>query len=243
MGSISESIDTLFRFSLLLDRPGLQRRYLHSTGKAEFDSRIAHFETYDLKHVQEKLHQWKIGPKYIGDDEIETSPEALDLRTTDSILPDQNLVGLSKRLARANTKRRGQLLYWGRHPDAPPLSQIQRSIAEVETLPHRPSIVSQPTTAVPPIVPKVQASETMSQVPPSTTTIQSFSHVAVSVQLESESAAGPPRTIYTESTSGKRGSTRVPDLPKSALENPQFDCPYCHTQLQSSMMVNRLNWK
>ena len=241
--SVSESIDPLFRFSILLARPGLQRRYIHSTGKADFDPRIAHFEHYDLKHTQEKLHQWANGLKCIEDDEIETSPEILDLRTTHSILPDRNLESLSKRLARANTKRREQLIYWGRHPDLPPLSQIQKPTAEVRMLPDGPSAPPQPAAVISPRVNSSQASETATQIPPSIMTIQSFSQVAVSVQLDSESVGGPPRTIYTESTSGKQSSTRVPDIPKSALESARFDCPYCHTQLQSSAMLSRHNWK
>ncbi|RYP54418.1 hypothetical protein DL768_000789 [Monosporascus sp. mg162] len=50
-------------------------------------------------------------------------------------------------------------------------------------------------------------------------------------------------TIYAETTVGNHQSNRVPNVPKETFSDTTFKCPYCQQELQSSTMMDRLNWK
>ncbi|ORY12687.1 hypothetical protein BCR34DRAFT_287730 [Clohesyomyces aquaticus] len=243
LDDLSENIDTLFRFLQLLNRPGLHRRYVHSTGRNEFDPRVVHFKAHDLRHVQEKLIFWGQERKRLEENESEAGPEILDIRRTTAMFPTRNVELLCERLAKANTKRREQLLYWKRHPDVAPTSQVLPGEVEAGPPPSLPSVVVQPIVLTAARSPKSEKADTASRVSPSTTSKQSFSHATISERLDSQTVTGAPRTLYAESTTGRRSATRVPNLPDGALTNVYFDCPYCQTQLDSLKMSNRLNWK
>jgi hypothetical protein len=119
LSDMRDDIDSLFQVSALIKRPGFDRRYLRSTGSANFDSRIVHHFNSDLSHVREKIMQWNQPESLANDQQPAATPEVLALRNT-----EKNASGhqheLIRRFASANTRRREQLLYWFRHPDQPP---------------------------------------------------------------------------------------------------------------------------
>ena len=244
---MSETIHSLYQFSLLLNRPGLSRRYLHSTTKSDYDPRVLHFATHDFAYIQEKLNQWKSQPKMTGDEEKELSEIEIEQRKAE----DESVIGeneLSRRLAKANTKRREQLDYWKRHPDVLPTSsgqiEHQKSSAETGLRLLSANVESESQQFEAPAA-KLKQEDAIIEIraPRSSATKQSFSTMAASDIYDSQTKVGPARTIYAESTVGNKRSNRVPSIPKSAKENPYFECPYCHTLLDSEKMSSRLNWK
>ncbi|TAQ89813.1 hypothetical protein B7494_g1858 [Chlorociboria aeruginascens] len=223
---MAEDIRSLYQISLLLSRPGFSRRYLHSTGKNEYDPRVACYAGFDLQHIKEKVYQWN---------KEQRGQANYDMSKDKDIL--------TRRLAKANTKRREQLLYWSRHPDVHPEATtgvgnafpILAADNMLDSGHDRAQSVSQP--------PANTRLDTESQGPKSATTKMSFSTVAASDIFDTQTKVGPARTIYAESTVGNRRSNRVPEIPKVARENPSFMCPYCHITLDSERMQTRLQWK
>src|ERR1700753_3622626 len=79
---IAEDIRSLYQVSLLLNRPGFVRHYLHSTRNKNHDPEVAHYKSYDIHHLREKFRQWKHQPKVCGDNEVACTDAEQDLRTT-----------------------------------------------------------------------------------------------------------------------------------------------------------------
>ncbi|KAK4458664.1 hypothetical protein QBC42DRAFT_20434 [Cladorrhinum samala] len=141
--------------------------------------------------------------------------------------PDLNV--LCWRLATANARRREQLRYWARHPfdeehdgaddvapSASPKAQIFNH-APSETASGR----SHPATA------------------------NTFSSVARSAIYDTQTVAGPSRTVYASSDFGVDGasSVRVPKAPAEADHSLSFECPFCRMTLQSALMRDSNTWK
>jgi hypothetical protein len=221
LSDIKDDIDSLFQVSLLLKRPGFDRRYLRSTGKSDFDSRIAHHFNSDVSHVTEKILQWNQLENLANDQQPVATPELIDLRKLEKKVSghQQELI---RRLASANTRRREQLLYWFRHPDQPP-----------------------PEFGVHEVLGKVHEDRTEvdSQGQVSTAAKDTFTIAAASDVYRATKMVGPTRTEYSESTTSNNNSSRVPDVPKAAFENDSFECPFCHAMLDSSEMQSRTQWK
>ena len=237
--NIAEEIRSLSEVSLLVSRPGFSRRYLHSTGENEYDPRVAHYANYDLQYIGEKLRQWRQQPKKIDNDEPVISMKALRGRASAENIMFQDQEFLRRRLAKANTKRREQLHYWSRHPDTIPeaVNPVEQSVS-VSSVPI--PLGSKLEQAAPLSGTKV---ETESLGFKSTFTKKSFSTVAISDLFDTQTQAGPVRTIYAESTIGNRTSNQVPNMPKLEKSTPFFKCPYCQMMLGSKKMQNRIQWK
>jgi hypothetical protein len=235
---IAEDIDSLYQLSLLITRPGFDRKYLHSTREAEFDSRVAPFRDFDLRHVEEKLQEWRQQKKKIDDGEPPATPEVVADRPSDS----KGI--LIRRLAAANTKRREQLLYWSRHPD-----RLATEVGLAEPTPdeqiksgteHREDLKLTQQTAP---LGDAHRMETETQHSKSIMTKYTFSHAAPSDMFGTQTLAGPARTIYAESTVGNKQLNRVPPVPVISQTTPSFECPYCHITLDSELMQSRQEWK
>ncbi|KAK8046486.1 hypothetical protein PG996_014550 [Apiospora saccharicola] len=75
-------------------------------------------------------------------------------------------------------------------------------------------------------------------------TVRTFSSVARSDIFENSSEVRPERTEYANSEGdGYDGTLRVPNVPVDSKKATTFECPYCHTTLESSQMRERNTWK
>ncbi|KAF1952834.1 hypothetical protein CC80DRAFT_507591 [Byssothecium circinans] len=237
--NLKDDIDSLYQFSLLISRPGFIRQYVHSSNQA-FDSRVSHFSAFDILHVEEKVHEWnRLRLPEAEEDKI--TPGIVEWRAM--LEPSPTLHTLVRRLARANTKRREQLLYWSKHPD-----QVRTTTSIL--LPPKTTAISATSMGKSRLgraggdpAHRQMLEEAKSQAPASIMTKNTFSTVVVSDLLGPQTVAGPARTIYAESTVGNKQSNRVPDLPNSVLKGDVFECPYCRLPLSSQQMQIRAEWK
>ncbi|KAF2015912.1 hypothetical protein BU24DRAFT_422223 [Aaosphaeria arxii CBS 175.79] len=219
---IADDVDSLYQLSHLIIRPGFIRKYLHSTRGKDFDARVAPFYQYDIRHVEEKFQEWRQSKKGLDERELVTTPDVIVGRSAGS---EPILI---QRLALANTKRREQLLYWSRHPD--------RVESELDLAMDK-SSVQHPTDSG-----SIQRdrTETESQYSKSIKTRHTFSNIAASDIFGKQTVAG---TLYAETNVGNKRLNRVPPVPSSSRVVPSFECPYCHSMLDSQVMQSRQEWK
>ncbi|KAF4454296.1 C2H2 type zinc finger domain protein [Fusarium austroafricanum] len=256
MTHVYEQVKLLYHLDALLRRPQISNRYLKSTDRYRG---VSAFEKYDYQHIEEKHRQWIQSSNqsrgHQSDDRIdELSPEVLiahksliqvpksfeaepsasqdDLRLREVNREQDQAHIIISRLAQANTRRREQLRYWERHPHCerhqedspvsgkgPRIPRLGFERGRDRSTPGDKSLTSIPTTA------------------------HSFSTVAASAIDETQTDPGRPRTVYEASVGPGQQSARVPDIPKVAYTDEQFECPYCHTMLESSLIRNRMSWK
>jgi hypothetical protein len=236
---MADDVQSLYQLSLLVNRPGFKKRYIHSTRDHDHDPRVAHYAYFDLRHVEEKLLQWKKMDKKIANEEEPPAP--VSESAPDPIFATGSCEHfLAKRLAVANIKRREQLMYWSRHPDAPP---IVPNLALADLRSAAPAAEALVVTAPPQQGPQVNPEDTKSVVAKTVMTKQTFSIVARTDVLDAQTESGPQRTIYAETTVGNMRSNHVPALPKAAKLSPTFECPYCRIKIRSSAVKSRQNWK
>jgi hypothetical protein len=237
---MADDIDSLYQLSLLVNRPGFNRRYIHSTGNHDHDPRVAHYAFFDLRHVEQKLLQWKNAHTKIANEEELRAPVIES--ASDPIFATRGCeYFLTERLAVANTKRREQLMYWSRHPDIPPPAP-DLAVADLKSAApagEAPVVV----TAAPQRDPQAIPEDTKSIVAKTVMTKQTFTTVARTDVLDAQTESGPQRTIYAETTVGNMHSNRVPALPKAAELNLTFECPYCRITIRSGAVKSRQNWK
>jgi len=237
---MADDVNSLYQLSLLVNRPGFNRRYIHSTGNHDRDPRVAHYAFFDLRHVEQKLLQWKKDDTKIANEE--ELPAPVSESASDPIFATGRCgYFLTERLAVANTKRREQLMYWSRHPDIPPPAP-DLAVADLKSAApagEAPVVV----TAAPQRDPQAIPEDTKSIVAKTVMTKQTFSTVARTDVLDAQTESGPQRTIYAETTVGNMHSNRVPTLPKADELNPTFECPYCRIKILSSAVKSRQNWK
>jgi hypothetical protein len=107
---VNADMDLLTQMSVLMRRPGFNRKYLHSTGMAKLDSRVAMYNEHDLLHIEEKLLHWQKQIFRCDDNETVATPDWLMQRASLEGSPGGKHA-LLQRLATANTRRREQLLY------------------------------------------------------------------------------------------------------------------------------------
>jgi hypothetical protein len=239
---INADMDLLTQMSVLMRRPGFNRKYLHSTGMAKLDSRVVMYAKYDLLYVEEKLSHWQTHIFRCDDGEAVATLDRLMQRASDDSPGSRH--ALLQRLATANTRRREQLLYWSRHPDQIPVtisntSQVKERTPEVDSTKRE----ERKQAATGATQNPMDGLETGSHAQKSTMTKNTYSTVAASAVPGSSLATNPEGTIYAESTVGNKRSNRVPDVPKSSRLGITFECPYCHLELDSLTMQDRQQWK
>ena len=232
---VSEQMKLLHEASALLQRPGMTGRYLRSNKLHEIvDGGLHEFVPFDCGHVREKLVQWY-------DYWAAHNQEGYKGRIYSSAADVQPSESLVLRLAMANIKRRRQLRYWLRHPDAPESTPV---VVNIE-----PKVESQlPPLPSTPVIDDNTAAEVHTKAPaPSqtartATTRVSFSTAVISdmnIAHEDETAL----TQYEESVVGHFMSTRVPSVPRASRTSEEFECPYCGLQLNSALMKKKRAWK
>ena len=220
MSHIREQIELLYHYSAILRRPRLGGRYLHSKSNKEGSA----IPPYETSHVRQKLDQWNLG----ADRYVRTAPKTAvhtDIPESSSTVDEKLLI----RLAAANDQRRDQLRYWSRNPWIPEEQLKADSMSVTNT--------ADETVSLP------APSEGPSQ--STFATVRTFSSVAKSDIFETRLEARPERTEYANSEEdGYDGtSLRVPRVPVASKAAAKFECPYCHTALESSEMQDRNRWK
>ncbi|KAF2793116.1 hypothetical protein K505DRAFT_386323 [Melanomma pulvis-pyrius CBS 109.77] len=212
---IASNIKTLFLLSDLIHRPGFEKQHIHSNGEGVDDPVIAPYADFDLHCVQETLHHWNYQQEGIEVHEDTTTPKMIEGGIAQDFIMPMNQKVLMQRLARANTTRREQLLYWSRNPNQP--SGFIDPAIDSDVL-NVPSFLGHGS----------EESRSSEQA------VDPFNPV---LQKESE------EIIYTPSAVRNKLSNRVPDVPKAAQDGPHFECPYCHVILESDRMQNRNQWQ
>ncbi|KAI0909371.1 hypothetical protein F4823DRAFT_594729 [Ustulina deusta] len=245
---IFEHIQLLYHFGSLLRRPGLKGRYLRHNDSNNLDTATL----FDTWHIEEKLRQWS---RQAGEGII-VSPKEEDAVTVQKISereagesPKSLHYVLSRRFAKANAQRREQLKYWTNHPyqlrrPQEPKMNMTKGKALKSAIQKRPKKGDASTEDDVSTI-KPESKGPKSEKSRSTTAV-SFSTVAESALLESGTETGKARTIYAESVVAGKWSARVPPPPKrtTAIDGPeQYECPYCHMNLDSELVNHRLAWK
>ena len=247
---MGEDIRSLYQVSLLISRPGFNRRYVQSTTKHAWSPGIECFANFDLQYVEDKVKDWRQNWKLHGNHQAQdmiATPEVIQSRTgKDHSFLSINLI---RRLATSNTNRRDQLRYWMTHPDEPfgaaaltkPSYQDTRMYPEANAKLDEIPKGERPTTTLSDndVAPQRQFSE----VARTTLSKNAFSNVVESDIFGAQLVAGPARTIYEETTMGDPRRNHVPRVPGSAFNSKHFECPYCHLTLNSIQMQKRLEWK
>ena len=230
-----DDMSSLAQVSLLIRQPGYERRYIHTTRTDDLDPSARIFADLDYRHVKEKFRSWNPRRSNHRDNELSVGP---DQTPDDPQEFSKDQLALIKRLAKANTKRREQLLYWSRHPD------------RVD----RPFDVSQKTvaTAVPGAQKSTAAAET-AKTPPearsdATKTVQTRNTFSIGIGSDPNAtsvASVVSSKTYEKSILQHGRSNQVPSLPlaKTEQQNTSFMCPYCYEELSESKMRRRREWK
>ncbi|KAF2682187.1 hypothetical protein K458DRAFT_488874 [Lentithecium fluviatile CBS 122367] len=239
---MAEDVGSLYQVSLLINRPGFNRRYVHSTKDFVWDPSVAFYANFDLCHVEDKVLSWRRRPI---DGAQKTTAILQSMNDHETLHKFSSpLKVLVQRLARSNTRRREQLLHWSRHPDQPPawttISRPTQQVADTDL-----DTTKEKTRLGDHLIPPVDVTERIEEggTPHSTFSKKTFSDVVVTDIFESQSVTAPARTIYAESSLGNKRSNRVPEVPHSAFRNDSFECPYCRLNLDSVHMRSRLEWK
>ncbi|KAI1123240.1 hypothetical protein F5Y10DRAFT_252237 [Nemania abortiva] len=245
---IFEHVQLLYHFGSLLRRPGLKGRYLRH--KDSDDRNIATF--FDTRHIEEKLRHWdrQAGEGINISPEEESVTEQVISERREGESPKSLHYILSQRFANANAQRREQLKYWVNNPYRP----------DHPNKPQTKDIIGKRLPGIPEIQEKSRKDDSMTEDDSSTikpeskgpksdkskSTALSFSTVAESAILESETETGKPRTIYAESVVAGKWSARVPPPPKRTVVIDgieQFECPYCYMILDARLTQDRTAWK
>jgi len=244
MAHMQEQITLLYHIDILLRRPRLSGRYLKSTN---VNHQASLMEIYDRAHIEEKQRLWITSFNVENDTEEKVQPEDLSAKSSRARIyetwedeptvsqnemdarqksrEEDNSHGIISRLARANARRREQLIYWERHPFSKSIEEIASVTNEDLHVRFQDLDIERPKSLN------------------SASTKQSFSDVAKSAFEERRTVSGRPRTIYASSVVTGRQSARVPDVPKAAFEEDQVECPFCHAMLDSATMQSRMSWK
>lgn len=238
---IFEYIQLLYHFGSLLRRPGLKGRYLRHTDSADQQSTIF----FDARHIEEKLRHWDRqaagGVGILPEEEEAVTEQTISERLARELENSPHHV-LSRRFAKANAQRREQLKYWIDNPYQPDVShgpETNKVVVGKSLLKKNPTkggAATEDETA--------ESKEAKSE--KSRSTAISFTTVAESALLDSATEMGRPQTIYAESVVAGKWSARVPPPPKPAIVidgTEQYECPYCHINLDSKVAKDRMAWK
>ncbi len=238
---IFEQVRSLYHLSVLLRRPGVGDRYIHSIPKGQGNISRIGMSQYDYAHVQQKVRQWRGESKssFGACNEQESVTTLADIQRREIVKNDllDKTDTLCHRLSRANTRRREQLKYWIRNPDIREVAVSDESIRlkKLVTMgPTRVEAVEESGNQAPVIKEPKAATIGFEKMERSTTSKQSFSAVTRSTVDDSKTQSNRPRTTYAQSVVGTKRSNRVPDLPKYLKPKPASACAICRDGLNST---------
>jgi hypothetical protein len=237
--TVFDQIQLLYHLGILLRRPNAGRRYLKSGTTPSFGSSNHSIVVLpeDISHVRENIRRWQDDQSrsaVLLEEEKEVSWEDIVRRNEESPETEGLDMALIERLALANARRRGQLLYWRDHPDQV-ISTYQVPINTTKT---------RVTEAAAPGKRLLDGKSVKS----TSTSLFSKNSMEMSDILgpansKTGSPSLAPRTTYCETIIGGSHSTRVPDAPEESTQSVTFECPYCHLELDSVAMRDRMTWK
>ncbi|KAH6842350.1 hypothetical protein B0I37DRAFT_196029 [Chaetomium sp. MPI-CAGE-AT-0009] len=232
---IFDQVQLLFHLGSLLRLPDLSRQYLKSKGKTQSSVGLL---PEDVSHVRETMKRWRHNEAQsvagTDDENLVIWPDTPRRNNEDSESEalDAELI---ERLAFANGKRRGQLMYWREHPDKTPSIRRGGAIGHAK-LPQTPR-------------PERRLDDGNS----ASISVFSNDRVAESdifgptrplgLLLEAATPSRTARTTYSETVVGGSHSSRVPDVPDESKHAETFTCPYCGLELESAAMADRMIWK
>ncbi|KAI0469641.1 domain found in Dishevelled, Egl-10, and Pleckstrin-domain-containing protein [Xylariaceae sp. FL0804] len=230
LSHLYEQIQSLYHLGSLLRRPGLSGRYPRSSK----ESPISTTELYDLSHIEEKLRQWNAlggAPQSRESLEEDAITESVIEKRAVERDSDHSANVLCHRFAKANLHRRQQLRYWAEHP-----YQLQTSQNLAHELPDKGGEAQHSKQADGPglLVDDEGSAAKGSVIRDSKSLTSNPTNIETSSDLRS-------RTIYAESVVVDKMSAGVPPVPV-CLE-AQFECPYCHMNMDSATMKDRMVWK
>ncbi|KAL8657717.1 MAG: hypothetical protein Q9226_001640 [Calogaya cf. arnoldii] len=194
-----------------------------------------------LYKLLKNLRRTTVHEKYIrsASKESDASHFAIaDQRHIEDKFPIASKV-LVRRLGLANTRRRQQLKYWEEHHAIPGQDLSSALYSKQSGLGSGENGVSKSTT---------KASHD-GQIPsssvstPSKASHQSLTTVAQSLLQDDASLSGQRNTVYAPSQPERSSNLRVPNVPNVPADQASFECPYCHAQLNTSDMKQRVLWK
>ena len=192
-----------------------------------------------LYKLSKNLRRTTVHEKYIrlASKESDASHFAIaDQRHIEDKFPIASKV-LVRRLGLANTRRRQQLKYWEEHHAIPGQDLPSTSYSEQLGLDSRKTGVSKSTTKA------SQAGQISASSVSTSSKAQSFTTVAQSLLQDDKSLSGRRNTVYAPSQSERSSNLRVPNVPNVPADQASFECPYCHAQLNTSDMKQRVLWK
>ena len=229
MKNIFNQVQLFYNLGVLLRRSGFKRAYLKSTSHI-----LLNATPEDLSHVRESIQRWRAGGSeninagkgVHPDDEKPVTLEELEQRANATVETNE-LGGLIERLARANTRRREQLMHWSEHPDQ--TLSLDSTRTEGPSFPQRPPDAPSDTKSV-------KSKNTISR-----SDILGRSQRPDDTQLPGFTSS---RTAYAKTVVGRANATRVPNVPREARLADSFECPYCFLLLDSApMRDDRDAWK
>ncbi|KAK0622606.1 hypothetical protein B0T14DRAFT_150612 [Immersiella caudata] len=230
--NIFDQVQLLYNLGILLRRPGLRRKYL----KSHVGNSNSRFEPTpeDRSHVTETIRKWRAvgtggadaGKAICPEEEKPVTWDELERRAK-GVAEMHEPVGLIERLARANTRRREQMMYWFEHPDQN-ISDLTPVVGHGALVKDAKSVRSTPTT--------IFSKDTIA----ASDLLGGAQHPAGSQAKGFDSN----RTRYAGTVAGRGSRSRVPDVPREAKLQDTFECPYCFLQLESSLMkADREAWQ
>jgi len=143
---------------------------------------------------------------------------------------------LCQRLTRANTLRREQFEYWKEHPDVPESYRPNDKMRSQGT-----ATMSSEYESSNEVLDRSKAAAPRSVFSTSArTTFSSVGHITLQ---DDRTRVSRPRTRYAASNVAGSNATRVPGIPRCPPEETDFECPFCHTELDWAKMQDRTVWK
>jgi len=273
MSQVYTQVDLLYHLALLLRRPAIVGRYIKSATKGAEKSCFAPHDYNHVQQKfrcwrsvaepsleetepaqctdfsQQPSETSLAAPNSQETPQVEEARSESDLESRRRMESEEKSYDLICRLARANTRRREQLNYWAAYPVRSAIDSEGSPVEKkpsAKRLPAHDSAQRSPSRAGEDAMTKAQSlkkhdAKSLISTP---TTLVSHSTAAVSRIDGARTQAGPPPTIYAETVVGTGlRSTRVPDPPDPGLGNSQFECPFCHMNLETVLIKDRASWK
>ncbi|THX96308.1 hypothetical protein D6D03_08817 [Aureobasidium pullulans] len=236
LAAVYGGITSLYRIAALLRRPRITNKYLKSRNRRVPINLLV--SSLDYTRITDKVRFWRgyMTDRVAGDDELGVTENDLQLRRELGDHQLSDIEFLCQRLTRANTLRREQFDYWTEHPDVPESYRLDDTLRSqgTATTPSRDEsskeVLDRSKAAAPRSVFSTSARTTFSSV--GHTTIQ-----------DDRTRVSRPRTRYAASNVAGSNATRVPDIPRCPPEETEFECPFCHTELDWAKMQDRTTWK
>lgn len=248
---ISAHIKSLYNVSKLMRRPTYEDTSLRSEWDRAADLHGTQ-ESYDYNHCFEKLKQWRGIHQVTLNEDIVATIELLHERRTAELESIDETCQLVRRLARANSIRREQLLFWNELSDRQSSNRQSPETfdgddqLEISSRKH-PEDTSQQRQLVNihqfndltlPLPLKVDAISKSTK-----NTDMSFSNALLTSSGDKAAASTVSSPIYADSKCDASTSrSRVPDVPVPFPGTDLFVCPYCLTELDHRVM-DRITWE